>query len=181
MRILPGAYRILPRAYHATYRIRYCVRHCIRYRCVRYFILIYDIMYNIGIRYRTRYRQDTLCLVAQYPFRMEPLEDFDPLTDFDMMGGDDVWFARPQLFFSCSLCPTGQTENKYSHRAVSLVFFSTFKSISLTPHSCMQKNGIPMVYERASSHLPTLYVCLVQNILGKIPLVPCFFRGLPAV
>ncbi len=30
--------------------------------------------------------QDTLCLVAPYPFRLEPLEDFDPLVDFDMTG-----------------------------------------------------------------------------------------------
>ena len=30
--------------------------------------------------------QDTLALVAPYPFRVEPLEDFDPLTDFDMTG-----------------------------------------------------------------------------------------------
>jgi hypothetical protein len=62
---------------------------------------------------------------------MEPLEEFDPLTDFDMACGDDVWLARPQLFFSCSLCPIGQTENKYSHREVSLVFFSTFEPITL--------------------------------------------------
>ena len=102
---------------------------------------------------------------------MEPLEDFDPLTDFDMTGGDDVWFARPQLFFSCSLCPTGQTENKYSHREVSLVFFSTFEPISLTPDSCIQKNGIPMLYERASSQLP------VENVLGRVPLILCFLRG----
>jgi hypothetical protein len=95
--------------------------------------------------------QDTLCLVAQYPFRMKPLEDFDLLTDFDMTGGDDVWFALPQLFFSCSLCPTGQTEDKFSHREVSLVFSSTFEAISHTPDSCMQKNSIPMLYERASS------------------------------
>jgi hypothetical protein len=108
---------------------------------------------------------------------MEPLEDFDPLTDFDMTGGDDVWFARPQLFFSCSLCPTGQTENKYSHREVSLVFFSTFEPISLTPDSCMQKNGIPMLYERASSQLPTLYVCPVENVLGRVPLIQCFLSG----
>ena len=112
--------------------------------------------------------QDTLALVAPYPFRVEPLEDFDPLTDFDMTGGDDVWFARPQLFFSCTLCPTGQMENKSSHREVSLVFFSTFEPISLTPDSCMQKNGIPMLYERASSQLPTLYVCPVENVLGRV-------------
>jgi hypothetical protein len=76
------------------------------------------------------------------------LEDFDSLTDFDMTGGDDVWFARPQLLFSCSLsrCPTGQIEDKDSHMEVSLVFFSTFEPISLTSDSCMQKNGIPMLY-----------------------------------
>jgi hypothetical protein len=121
--------------------------------------------------------QDTLCLVALYPFRMEPLEDFDPLTDFDMTGGDDVWFARPQLLFSCSLCPTGQTEDKYSDREVSLVFFSTFEPSSLTPHSCMQRNGIPMLYERASSQLPTLYVYPVENVLGSVPLIQSSSAG----
>ena len=49
---------------------------------------------------------------------------------------------------------------------VSLVFFSTFEPLSLTPDSCMQRNGIPMVYERAASQLPTLYVCPVENVLG---------------
>ena len=121
--------------------------------------------------------QDTLCLVAPYPFRLEPLEDFDPLTDFDMTGGDDVWFARPQLFFSCSLCPTGQMEDKASHIEVSLVFFSTFEPISLTPNSCMQRNGIPMLYERAASQLPTLYVCPVENVLGRVPLMSCYLKG----
>jgi hypothetical protein len=38
--------------------------------------------------------QDTLRLVAPYPFRLEPLDEFDPLSDFDMTGGDDIWFAR---------------------------------------------------------------------------------------
>ena len=118
-----------------------------------------------------------MCLVAPYPFRLEPLEEFDPLSDFDMTGGDDVWFARPQLFFSCTLCPTGQMEDKASHREVSLVFFSTFEPISLTPDSCMQRNGIPMLYERAASQLPTLYVCPVENVLGRVPLMPCYLKG----
>ncbi len=108
---------------------------------------------------------------------MDPLEDFDPLTDFDMTGGDDVWFAWPQLFFSSSLCLTGQTEDKYSHREVSLVFFSTFEPISLTPDSSMQRNGIPMLYKRASSQLQTLYVCPVENLLGRVPMIQCFLRG----
>jgi hypothetical protein len=115
--------------------------------------------------------------VAPYPFRLAPLEDFDPLTDFDMTGDDDVWFARPQLFFSCSLCPTGQMEDKASHVEFSLVFFSTFEPISLTPDSCMQRNGIPMLYERAASQLPTLYVCPVENVLVRVPLMQCYLKG----
>ena len=115
--------------------------------------------------------------MAPYPFRLEPLEDFDPLVDFDMTGGDDVWFARPQLFFTCSLCPTGRSQDKSSHREVLLVFFSTFEPISLTPNSFMQRSGIPMVYERAASQLPTLYVCPVENVLGRVPLIPCYLKG----
>ena len=80
-------------------------------------------------------------------------------------------------FFSCSLCPTGQMEDKASHIEVSLVFFSTFEPISLTPNSCMQRNCIPMLYERAASQLPTLYVCPVENVLGRVPLMPCYLKG----
>ena len=29
-----------------------------------------------------------------------------------------------------------------------------------------------MVYERAASQLPTLYVCPVENVLGRVPLIP---------
>ena len=43
------------------------------------------------------------------------------------------------------------------------MFFSTFEPLSLTPNSFMQRSGIPMVYERAASQLPTLYVCGRQN------------------
>jgi len=121
--------------------------------------------------------QDTLCLVAPYPFRLEPLEDFDPLSDFDMTGGDDVWYARPQLFFSCTLCPTGQMGDRGSHREVSLVFFSTFEPIDLQRDSVLQRNGIPMLYERAASQLPTLYICPFENVLGRAPLSPCYMMG----
>ncbi len=36
---------------------------------------------------------------------------------------------------------------------VSLVFFSTFEPISLTPDSCIQKKGVPTVYEQAANTL----------------------------
>jgi hypothetical protein len=44
-------------------------------------------------------RYDTLCLVAPYPFRLEPLDEFDPLCDFEMTGGDDVWFCLTTIVF----------------------------------------------------------------------------------
>jgi hypothetical protein len=60
--------------------------------------------------------------------------------------------------------------------AVSLVFFSTFEPISLFPDCCMQKKGVPMVYERAAAQVPTLYVCPVENVLGRVPLIPCYLN-----
>jgi hypothetical protein len=41
----------------------------------------------------------------------------------------------------------------------------------------MQRNDIPMVYDRAASQLPTLYVCPVENVLGLVPLLPCYLKG----
>ena len=108
---------------------------------------------------------------------MEPLDDFDHVGDFDITGGGDVWYARPQLFFSCTLCPTSSMEVSRAHKQVSLVFFSTFEPISLTPDSCMQRKDVPMLYERAANQLQTLYVCPVENVLGRVPLLPCYLKG----
>ncbi len=38
-------------------------------------------------------------------------------------GGGDVWYARPQLFFKCTLCPTGEMEIHRRHKEYSLLFF----------------------------------------------------------
>ncbi len=78
-----------------------------------------------------------------------------------------VWYARPLLFFNCTLCPTARMAATNEHMVVSLVFFRTFEPISLTPYSCMQKKGVPMVYERAAAQVPILYVCPVENVLGR--------------
>ena len=66
-----------------------------------------------------------------------------------------------------------------SHKDVSLVFFNTFEPISLTPDSCMQRKGVLMLYERAASQVPSLYVCPgpVENVLGRVPLIPCYLNG----
>ncbi len=67
--------------------------------------------------------------------------------------------------------------DRHRHKEVSLVFFSTFEPISLTPDSCMQMKGVLMLYKRAATVLPTLYVCPVENVLGRTPLIPCYLNG----
>jgi hypothetical protein len=41
----------------------------------------------------------------------------------------------------------------------------------------MQRKGVPMLYERAANQVPTLYVCPVENVLGRVPLLPCYLKG----
>jgi hypothetical protein len=60
---------------------------------------------------------------------------------------------------------------------LSLVFCSTFEPICLTPDSCLQRKGVPMLYERAAKEVQTLYVCPVENVLGQVPLIPCYLNG----
>ena len=90
--------------------------------------------------------QDCVCVIAPYPNNPSPPEDFDPRSDMDISGQGLMWYARPQLFFKCSVCPTGQRANKHRHIELSLVFFSTFELINITPNSVMQRNGVPMLY-----------------------------------
>ena len=123
--------------------------------------------------------QDCVCLVAQFPFRTEPLEEFNVTRDFDVSGGGEVWYARQQLFFRCTHCPTGAMNDPHRHKEVSLVFFCKSEPISLTPdcQCCMQRKGVPMLYEGAATVLPTLYVCPEENVLGSVPLIPCYLNG----
>ena len=82
---------------------------------------------------------------------------------------------------SCSfgaLCATGSLQTPSKHKELALVFFSTFEPITLTPGAVTQRNGVPMLYDTASSNnFPSLYLCLARNVLGRVPLTPCFVRG----
>jgi len=40
----------------------------------------------------------------------------------DISGQGLMWNARPQLFFNCTVCPTGLRAKKSSHMELSLVF-----------------------------------------------------------
>ena len=90
-------------------------------------------------------------------------------VDIDLQGDGLVWYARQQLFFNCTLCPTGAQAVGFSstHKEVSLVYLSTFEPIKLTPDSIMQRAGVPMLYDCASNQrLPCLCICPVVNVLG---------------
>ncbi len=47
--------------------------------------------------------QDCVCLVAPYPFRSDPLDEFNAIRDFYITGAADVWYALQQLFFKYSM------------------------------------------------------------------------------
>jgi hypothetical protein len=106
------------------------------------------------------------------PNNPNPMESFNVKTDFGL-----VWYVRPpsQLFFNCTLCPTGAKGDSSTHNEVSLVYFSTSEPIQLTLDTIMQQPGVPMLYDSASNpRLPYLYICPVANVLGRAPLIPCF-------
>jgi hypothetical protein len=77
----------------------------------------------------------------------------------------------------CALCAPLVKWNSFpADIRVFAVFFSTFEFIGLTQESCMQRKGVPMLYERSATVLPTLYVCQVENVLGRVPLIQCYLN-----
>ncbi len=124
--------------------------------------------------------QDCVVVLAPFPNNPNPVQSLNIKTDFASTGDGLVRYGGPQLFFNCTLCPTGLKASVYSgsHKEISLVYFSTFEPIDLTPHSIMQRAGVPMPYDSASNpRLPCLYICPVANVLGRAPLIPCFIGG----
>jgi hypothetical protein len=132
-------------------------------------------MISYMILYMISYcEQDCVVVLASFPNKQNPVQSFNVKTDFDLQGDGLVWYARPQLF-NCTVCPTGAKGMSDSHKEVSLVYFSTFEPIELTPVSIMQQ---AMLYDSASNQrLPCLCICPVANVLGRAPLIPCFIGG----
>jgi hypothetical protein len=69
----------------------------------------------------------------------------------DLSGDGLRWYARPQLFFRCTVACTGRLRDTASHQQLALVFFSTFKPINLPIDSFMKREGVPMFYDSAST------------------------------
>jgi hypothetical protein len=125
-------------------------------------------------------RQEVVVILAPFPNNPNPVAEFDVVCGFDLKGDGLVWYARPQLFFNCTRCSRCCQGPEYSadHKEVSLVYFSSFEPIYLTPNSVMQKAGVPMLYDISiNPRLPSLYIYPVANVLGRAPLIPCFIDG----
>ena len=56
-----------------------------------------------------------------------------------------------------------------------LVFFSSFEDLCLHLTGTMESNGVRKLYE--PSPVPTLYVGRIQDLLWRVPLIPCFLDG----
>ena len=82
------------------------------------------------------------------------------------------FFQKPPI-----VCSRGHKENVTSHRKLSLVFFNTFDPIQLSPESVMHEKEVPMLCEDAPGQIPTMYSCPLINVLGRMPLIPCYMDG----
>ena len=50
--------------------------------------------------------------------------------------------------------------------------------VTYVQFNCLQKaKDIPMLCEDDPSQIPNMYICLVTNVLGQIPLFPCYMDG----
>ncbi len=95
---------------------------------------------------------------------------------------EDCWYACPQLFFMCVLQPKdGRSPKNRTYKTCpddivyTLVFFSTFEELKLPIKGPMEDAGMIKLYE--PSPTPCLYVADVQNMMGRVPLMPLFLAG----
>jgi hypothetical protein len=87
-----------------------------------------------------------------------------------------MWLVRPQLFLHCTLRPIGAVVGRYNRSdediPLDLIFFCPFEELRLRTAGIMESKGIHRVYK--PSPVPTLYVRRVEDLLGRVPLIPCF-------
>ncbi len=106
-----------------------------------------------------------------YPYSIEEDRHNVPL--------EDCWYARPQLFFKCTLCPKDGRKPKnpiyrYGQDDLSyyLVIFSTFEELTLPIKGLMEDAGVIKLYEPFPT--PCLYVAMAENMVGRVPLIHLF-------
>ena len=122
--------------------------------------------------------QDCVATIPPYPHYVGDRDDgYDVAAA--LSDPDSMWIVRPQLFFSCTVRPLTARVDSYNNSPddipLDLVFFSAFEDLHLQFTGTMESNRIRKLYE--PSPVPTLYVGLVEDLLGRLPLFPCFLDG----
>jgi hypothetical protein len=116
----------------------------------------------------------SILVIPPYPFCIEEDRHNVPL--------EDCWYASPQHFFTCVLRPKdGRLPKNRTYKTspddivYTLDFFSTFEELKLPIKGPMEDAGVIKLYEPS----PTLclYVADVQNMVGRVPLMPLFLAG----
>ena len=93
----------------------------------------------------------------------------------DLTGVEPLWCALPQLFFHCTLCPTGSlgSQSRQSqHKEVegTMILVSSSEPIKLTQKTIIHHIKVCMfrVYDTtSSSNFQCLCICWAKNVLGR--------------
>ncbi len=122
--------------------------------------------------------QDCLATIPPHPFYIGDRDDNYDVAAY-LFDPDSMWFVRPQLFFHCTLRPIGAVTDRFNRLdddiPLDLIFFSPFEVLGLRTAGTMESKGIHRVYE--PSPVPTLYVGRIEDLLSRVPLIPCFLDG----
>jgi hypothetical protein len=112
--------------------------------------------------------------VPPYPYCIEEDHHYVPL--------EGCWYARPQLFFKCTLCPKdGRQPKNPTYRygpddlLYYLVFLSNFEELTLPIKGPMEDAGVIKLYKPTPT--PCLYVAMAENMVCRALLVPLFLAG----
>ncbi len=79
------------------------------------------------------------------------------------------------MHFAPTECSSGLQQQFIRRPSPWSSFFSAFEDLLLCITGIMESHGVRKLY--APSTVPTLYVVKVEDILGRVPLFPCFLDG----
>ncbi len=122
--------------------------------------------------------QDCLATIPPHPFYIGGRDNNYDVAE-SLFDQDSMWFVHPQLFFHCTLRPIGARVGVCNRCdediPLDLVFFSPFEELRLRTARIMESREIHRVYK--PSPVPTLYVGQVEDLLGRVPLIPCLVHA----
>ena len=117
--------------------------------------------------------QDCVAFIPPHPYYIGNPDDFEIMADFN-----EMWFGRLQLLFTCVVCGTNDlVDDPAESVTLNLALISTFEILPNAPVGMTRKmSGIgDILYDPKKT--PILYIVPIDNILCRVPLMPCFLCG----